>query len=379
LLALFAIGFTASDQTDLPETTPTDTSGIPQDQDAEPNPEVTQDEVTTNIPNINVVAENDGQTLVFRIDMTGIKNREDLEWLRLYGTGIQEQNIWVEIDDEPKGVDVYNTIDQQQDKIVPADLVFTVDNSGSMSEEANAIARDIISWSQLLAESGLDIRFGLVGYGGYIDGAIDFTDATTLSTYLNRASGTSRTKGFGGDNATTLSTNASNWPRTGGSVDTRECSASAIRFANEYFTFRQNANRIYVNFTDEPNQPNGIVNYSVKFFAEQDNWSAANGTVHTVWSGGTSTADITNWNYNESPWFISEYTGGTIIKTNSSFTQVTLSNLPVTAAMQNSYILRIHGIADMLNDGLTHRVHITVISADGKVKADKVFYVKFES
>jgi hypothetical protein len=51
----------------------------------------------------------------------------------------------------------------------------------------------------------------------------------------------------------------------------------------------------------------------------------------------------------------------------------------VTAAMQNSYILRIHGIADMLNDGLTHRVHITVISADGKVKADKVFYVKFES
>lgn len=153
----------------------------------------------------------------------------------------------------------------------------------------------------------------------------------------------------------------------------------AIQYANEYFNFRTNANRIYVNFTDEPNQPNSITKYSVKFFAEQDNWAPANGTVHTVWSGGTNTSDYTSWNYQESPWFISEYTGGTIIKTNSSFSQVTLSNLPVTAAMQNSYILRIHGIADMLNDGLVHRVHITVISADGTVKADKVFTVKFES
>ncbi len=345
-------------------------TGIPDDSQATPNPTVPYPNAV--VPNIQTTLDNSGGVPVIRIDMTGISD-ENYNWLRLYGTGSPDQNVWVEVDGKAKGILVINNEDDGSHAI-KTDVIFTVDNSGSMSEEANAIARDIKEWATQLANSGLDVRFGIVGYGGYIDGAIDMTTVSELSNYLDAASGTSRTKQFGGSNASTLKNYANAFPRTSSSVDGAECGAMAIEFADRYFSFRPGANRIYVNFTDEPNQPNHNEDYSVEFFKEQSNWPAAKGTVHTVFSASQFTYN--NILTKEQPWLISDYTGGTTIFTSSSFTGVTLSSLPVTGAMQHSYIIRFANVAELL-DGRAHLVHITVVSRDGNVRADKTFTAVF--
>lgn len=347
-------------------------TGIPDDSLASPNPDI--DESTTSIPNIQYSVESINNIPVVRIDLTGVQNQETLEWMKLYGTGSVQQNIWVEVDEKPKGITVYNNSDNEENKAIKADLVFLVDNSGSMSEEANTIARDIISWSEKLATSGLDIRFGCVGYDGEITGAINITTVDVLSNYLNRYSGTSRTTGFDGDDANSLASASSSYLC---STSQRECGAAALRFADEQFTFRSGANRIYVNFTDEPNQPNYIERFSVENFKDQQNWNTVQGTVHTVYSD-TYTSFTERTLYNEYPWKLSEYTGGTIIYTSSSFSGVSLESLPVTGAMENSYILKFGNI-DGLLDGETHNVKITIQSLDKKVKAEREFNVVFGS
>ena len=75
---------------------------------------------------------------------------------------------------------------------------------------------------------------------------------------------------------------------------------------------------------------------------------------------------------------MSEYTGGTVIYTNSSFTGVTLEDLPVTDAMRNSYVVRITNIRDLM-DGQPHEVRITILSEDGTVRAERTFTVVFEA
>lgn len=339
---------------------PTD---IPSDSQADPNPSVTTNNAT--IPNIQYATVDEDGVSVLRIDMTGIQDQSTLEWLRLLGTGEKGQNVWVEVDGKPKGVKVYNTADDENATSVPVDLVFLVDNSGSMSDEANAIARDITSWAQKLEASGLDIQFGCVGYDGEITGACSLCDGASLFSYLDRSSGTSRTRGFEG-----TPSEISNYERvrenyrTGGGSDD-ECGMAALRFADENFDFRKGANRIYVNFTDEPNQPAGISRFSVESLLTD--WNTSDGTIHTVFSNNKETAG----EYNR---LMSEYTGGTVINTNSSFTGVTLESLPVSDAMMNSYIIRFTNIEEFM-DGQPHEVRITVYN--GSVQAERVFYVVF--
>lgn len=70
----------------------------------------------------------------------------------------------------------YNNSDNEENRVLAADVVFLVDNSGSMGEEANAIARDIIDWAEKLAASSLDVRFGCVGYDGGIKRRLEHHD-----------------------------------------------------------------------------------------------------------------------------------------------------------------------------------------------------------
>ena len=344
--------------------------GIPSDDKADPNPVISNP--NADIPNIQYITEKiDGQ-YVMRIDMTGIQDPNTKEWLKLFGISSNEessQNIWVSVDNKPKGFIVKNTIDNEDNnRRVMNDIVFLVDNSGSMSEEANAIARDIISWAQKLS-STLDVKFGCVGYDGRITGAINLTSYNAMSEYLNRSTGTSRTVGFSGNDAEKLEYAASSYANS-----YNECGTVALRFADEQFTFRNGANRIYINFTDEPNQPNGQEGFSVLFVNDQNNWNTSQGTIHTVFSGNKN---FTESFYNkECPWRMSEYTGGTTLYASSSFTGVTLDDLPVTGALQNSYVIYFTNIKEFM-DGQVHQVKITVLSEDGTVRGEKIFYVIF--
>lgn len=334
---------------------------IPSDDDADPNPEISGDH-TTNIPNIQYSVVDEEGYAVCRIDMTGVQGGNSADWLRLLGTNEPGQNVWVEVDGKPKGIKVYNTADNEGQRVLPVDLVFLVDNSGSMSEEADAIARDITSWAQKLAQSTLDIRFGCVGYDGAITGAADLTTYHDLASYLDRGTGTNRTVGFLDSRLSTLTSSY----RTGGG-SSNECGMAALRFASDNFSFRKGANRIYVNFTDEPNQPAGIARFSVESL--KTDWNTSLGTIHTVFSDGKESGREFNY-------LMSQYTGGTVINTNRSFSGVTLESLPITGALQNSYVIRFSDIEDLI-DGQPHEVKITILSPDGKVRAERIFYIVF--
>ncbi len=364
VLAAFS-GFTTSCLSDGDDTiivengNPTD---IPSDTQATPNPEISVNNAT--IPNIQYTTVDENGVSVLRIDMTGIQDKATLEWLRLLGTGERDQNVWVEVDGKPKGIKVYNTADDEENASVPVDLVFLVDNSGSMSEEADAIARDITQWAEKLQTSGLDIMFGCVGYDGYITGACSLCDADELYAYLQSGTGTSRTRGFEG---TEQEISIYQQARANYCTGAKECGMAALRFASDNFKFRDGANRIYVNFTDEPNQPAGIDRFSVESLLTD--WDTLMGTIHTVFSDGQET-------YSEYNYLMSEYTGGTVINTGSSFSGVTLESLPVTDAMRNSYIIRFTNIDEFM-DGQPHEVRITILSPDGTVSAERTFYVVF--
>lgn len=345
--------------------------GIPSDDLAEDNPTITS--TTTYVPNPSYTVETYGNDAIVTLDMTGVQDVTTYEWLHLFGTAKDGQNIWVSVDGEPKGISVTNNADEDADKKKVADLVFLVDNSGSMDDEADAVARDIISWSKTLEASNLDMQFACVGYDGEINGAINLTDASSLSTYLNRSTGTSRTVGFYGTDKSSLSASASSYFVSSKQV---ECGGAALRYADANISFRSGSNRIYVNFTDEPNQPRGKSAYSVEYFKDQSNWEAGRGTVHTVFSEDST--EYGDWNnyYAERPWRISEYTGGTVIFAPSDFSGVTLESLPVTGAMQNSYTIRFTNVREYM-DGQRHEVKITILSADGKTRAEKIFYIIF--
>ncbi len=352
-------------------------AGIPDDSEASANPVIATP--TANIPNIQTSIERIEGTPVMRVDMTGVQTSGSsgsgssaARWMRLYGTGAGNQNVWVEVDGKPKGIIVTNTEDEAGTATVMTDVVFAVDNSGSMNEEADALARDIISWAQELSNSGLDARFAVVGYDGGITGGIDFTTANGLSQYLeSNGTGTYRTMHFG-DNRNDWSALQSKY-FVNSSMD--ECGVAAIRLADENYAFRTAANRIYVDFTDEPNYPTYKEEFSVKYFEDQNKWPAYKGTVHTVYS--STQRDYTEWNYMESPWLISDYTGGLTQFVRSDFSDTDLSSLVVTGAMQHSYIIKFTNIEDLL-DGNTHKVHVTIKSEDGSTTADKTFDVVFK-
>lgn len=320
---------------------------------------------------------------ILNMSLTGIQIPGTDEWMELFGTGHASQNIWVEVDGKPKAISVINSETVQartrgaMSRIAPlsrakADVVFLVDNSGSMSEEANTVAQEIIDWSTTLSQT-MDVQFGCVGIDhNYVNGAIDITTVEALHDYLNNRNGytygTSRTKGYVDAN---LATKASAYNNAGG-----ECGGIMLHFADENFTFRPGANRIYVHFTDEPNQPNGNGGWSVESVNTNSsyyNWGATRGTIHTVFSDLYNYRPDTNWTplHYEDPRLFATYTGGTTIDTDASFSGVSLEDLPVTGAISNSYIVKMNFTRDMLTG--KHTVKIVIKSTDGKYQAEIIF------
>lgn len=349
--------------------------GIPSDEVAEENPVLPEDP-NTNVPNVNYTVETQDGAHVIRFDLTGIQSPEDpTEWLRLYGTGTSEQNIWISIDNLPKGFVIENTIDSEE-QVSAVDLVFLVDNSGSMGEEANTVANEILDWSNMLSKT-LDMRFGCVGYDycGAVNGAINMCGINEIDAFLNRSgkNGIYRTMGFEGPDKDDLDNYKNTYVTAWGNAD--ECGVSALRFADDKFNFRKNTNRVYVNFTDEPNYPQGKEPMSTQWVKDPANWPTTKGTIHTVYS-----STYVNWVetplWEEYPWNLSAYTGGTEIKTNSYFSGVTLSSLPITGALQNSYIIKLTNVENLF-DGQPHVVKITILSPNGTVRAEKEYTITF--
>ncbi|MBT8382162.1 MAG: VWA domain-containing protein, partial [Ignavibacteria bacterium] len=188
----------------------------------------------------------------------------------------QNSNIFVDEDGKVKGLKVTKV---SSGNILKADIVFVVDNSGSMGEESDSVAASIIEFANFLQASGLDAKFGIVGYSSSVRGGINFTDAQSISAYLNRDSGTGRTRGFAGTDSASLFTRASTFGNTPG-----ENGVLAAIFADSVFNWRSDAQRVFINFTDEPTQSDG----SMWNNAMGCNLLGGKATVHTVFSNDST-------------------------------------------------------------------------------------------
>lgn len=240
------------DNPDNPNTPPD--LDIPKDEDTDPNPPVVDS--NTDIPNTPAIT--DTKNGYSYITLTGIYDPFSESWIKLHGTGKKDQNVWLSIDGTPKSVDAINvseiyplTFDEKY--TVKHDVVFLFNSSVSMNEEIDAVADEMQKWIKYLTDNGADLRVGCVGYDEgetSINGAIDLTSGDKFMEYLDRTTGAGRARGYSGDNAQKLRAKASdNEYNIGYNC---ECAVIALRFANDLFTFRPEANRVYINFTDEP-------------------------------------------------------------------------------------------------------------------------------
>lgn len=263
----------------------------------------------------------------------------------------QNSTIFLQEDGVVKGLKVTKV---GAGNILKADVVFLVDNSGSMDDEADSIAASIIDFANFLQSSGLDVKFAVVGYDSYVNGGLNFTTAQNLSTYLNRSNGTYRTYQFSGADSAALYNRANAFGYTSG-----ENGVLAAIFADSVYSWRAGAQRVFINFTDEPTQSDGI------------KWNNAMGcaflsgkaTVHTVFSEDSSYYSSYWSNTYERPWELSKCTGGTIKFIPFNANGLNLKDLPVAGALANSYLVEYISS----KTGMAHTVKITVYTstADG--------------
>lgn len=344
-----------------------DDTGIPPEEKAKRCPwNVTEEETNITIPGFSTYTEPSNKK-VMSFSFTGIRTNSGT-FMKLYGTDTPNQNIWMEIDDTPVSFVIYS---ENEVAKAQADVVFLVDNSGSMNEEANYVAKEINDWAKELNKH-MDVKFGVVGSEGKnVNGALDIADASVLSAYLNRSgvSGTSRTEGFSGSNQTTLKNAASQSKYLNSGYS--ESGGMLLRFADEQFSFRSGSNRTYVGFTDEPNQPEKNHSFSVESFNRQSsdyNWSAQRGTIHYVFSDNRTNYSwwdtVSSQKYvNENPRLFSNYTGGSYQICRSDFTDFDWEKVAVTGSIENSFVLGIRKTASITVG--THKVTITIYDGSG--------------
>jgi len=322
-------------------------------------------------------ARTGGNTSRIRVNLLGIVNpntQQPMDLVAEYGTG--DYNFYLEEDGVLQGVKLTKV---STGTVLTADVVFVVDNSGSMYEEADSVANSIIEFANLLSASGLNVKFACVGYQyGNVNGGINFTTATKLHQYLTDRpyiyEGTDRTIGFAGPDSADIET-AAYWyayPDL-----SSENGVMAVLFADSLYNWRAGAQRVFINFTDESTQPNGYVHWSTEYMCEQ---ILGRATVHTVFSSDTLTyhgegnSGSYEWTdlWDERPWAMSLCTGGTVKFVDSYATGLNLADLPVAGALSNSYLV------EFITAG-SNAVHTVVITikdtgVDGKIEYANIQY-----
>lgn len=362
---------------DVPTGDITPIDGIPNDALASTNPSVNPTIEFPDFAHAIVTGSKDAQIAEFYLP--GIKSPTNNNWLYLVGTGGAHaipQNVWVSVDGKPKGCLALNNSNSEIEAPIAIDFIFLVNNSNNMKEAGDMIYRTLDEWTDALKGENISMAYYCVGYGGGdtkgVNGACNRSTASELKAYLSRegVSGVSRTMGFNDIDALEQLAQ-SQYQNCDG-----ECGVEALKFANEAFAgkFRPNAIRMYLNITDEPNQPGGDPKWSVESIKTQDLWHAGSGTIHTLFSGNQEFSNQVN-EY-EHPWLLSEYTGGYTTVCDSKLTGITLEKLPLTGSLQNCTKIRIANVDDYM-DGKYHDVKLTILSGDKMIQASKTFKILF--
>ncbi len=228
-----------------------------------------------------------------RLNLSGIVITEI--GIDLYGTNDPLQNIWLEVDGVNKGILVRRVSPSNRLK---ADIVFCVDVSGSMNEAIiDSIINTITIFDDFIYRRGIDARYGGVGFVGDIRGVKLLTDDVANFRSWMQA------KRFV-DTATQVLFPAF------GSSHLSENPISAIRYADSLFSWRTDAQKVFIVFTDVPIKPSSREEWSLTWIR---NNLKGRGIVHTIFASDTS--KYTNlWSTpnlsNQNPKDLSKVTGG---------------------------------------------------------------------
>jgi len=350
---------------------PTDSSDSNNDIPSDPDNIIVPQTEYNNIKPSATFASKSGNKERIVVNLLGLINPSKglpIDLVADYESG--DHNIFLEEDGTLKGIKLEKV---NTNNVLKADVVFTVDNSGSMSEEADSIALGIIKFAKFLNSSGLDVQFGCVGYSGAVNGGVNLTSEEELNNFLvNRlffntpVTGTARTFGFyGADSAAFQTEFQTSYWRSKSS----ENGTVAVLFADSLFSWRAGAQRVFINFTDEPTQSSsiGIPVWNTQNMCDKIIGKAS---VHTVFSRDSSAF---NWSpTDERPWDMSLCTGGTTLFIPEDASGLDLTTIPVAGALANSYKLEFLTTAP----DATHNVEITVKDdgADGKIIFKDISY-----
>lgn len=173
----------------------------------------------------------------------------------------------------------------QAQAVILTDIIMLVDESGSMSGVQDNLRANISLFASILSAGGVDARYGLVGFGGVSSPNQRprmVTNLTTSGAFATAATGLVASGGFeSGFSATAFALNA---------IDNQ----------SSLFSFRPNAVKNIIIFTDEDNDSDSGPGYSVNGLAPTysviDNLLTQNNALFNavVSSGGactTSNAD----------------------------------------------------------------------------------------
>ncbi|MBI5647572.1 MAG: OmpA family protein [Ignavibacteriae bacterium] len=142
-----------------------------------------------------------------------------------YFSGLKKTDLILYQDGMPVSIQDISTISASNS--VPVDIVFVVDQTGSMRQEVNEVKNNIFEFTQRLSQRGVDYRLGLITFSDRIERRKELTeDVNVFITYIDNIA-----IGGGGDNP-----------------------ENALEGLSEGTTlrFRQSAQRIFILITDAP-------------------------------------------------------------------------------------------------------------------------------
>jgi hypothetical protein len=143
----------------------------------------------------------------------------------------------------------------------PMDMVFILDNTGSMAGRINAVKNNIIAFTSTLEAAGADVRFGVVSFGDVSAESESLNlpaTAEAVKSWLNALSGVS-----GGDSP--------------------ENPLTAIMLAFNTFSWRSGAQKVFVVITDNPcHQSDDGTTYTAYTVASVEAALSGKATVYAV-------------------------------------------------------------------------------------------------
>lgn len=187
------------------------------------------------------------------------------------------------------------------------DMVFILDNTGSMSGRIIAAKNSIAAFATSLEAAGADVKFGAVSFGDDLteQSTLDCTTATAMKTWLTALSGV-------------------------GGGDGPENPLSSMKYAYDNFTFRSGAQKVFIVIIDTTaHQAGDGTAFCAETLASAEASLAGNATVYAVSpkedsdsypspAANTGTADI-RWLVDGFGWF-SGVTSTTYGVTHTSYT-----------------------------------------------------------